>query len=53
MRTLVVLAAAEFRYGVRNRWIVASTLLLAGLALTLALLGAAPGGATKVSAPGS
>jgi Cu-processing system permease protein len=33
----------------RNRWVVATTLLLAAFALTLAFLGAAPTGAVKVS----
>jgi Cu-processing system permease protein len=44
------LAAKEIRDGLRNRWIAATVLTLAGLALTLALLGAAPGGGTKASA---
>ena len=34
----------------RNRWIIIVTLLMAGLALILALLGSAPTGATKISA---
>ena len=43
------LAVKEVRDGLRNRWIAATVLTLAGLALTLALLGAAPGGGTKAS----
>ncbi len=44
------LAAKEIRDGLRNRWVAATVLTLAGLALILALLGAAPGGGTKASA---
>jgi Cu-processing system permease protein len=49
MRTLAVIAGKEIRDGLRNRWVVAMTLLLAVFALTLAFLGAAPTGAVKVS----
>jgi Cu-processing system permease protein len=49
MRTLLVIAGKEVRDGLRNRWVVATTLLLAALALTLAFLGSAPTGAVKVS----
>jgi Cu-processing system permease protein len=38
------MAGQEIREGVRNRWVVAATLLLAALALTLAFLGSAPAG---------
>jgi Cu-processing system permease protein len=49
MRTLLVIAGKEVRDGLRNRWVVATTLLLAALALTLSFLGSAPTGAVKVS----
>ena len=38
MRTLLILAASEFRYGLRNRWILALTLLLTLLGLSLLVL---------------
>ncbi len=44
MRNLVTIAGKEIRDGMRNRWIVATTLLLAALALTLTFLGSAPTG---------
>lgn len=44
MRGILLVAGKEIREGVRNRWVVAATLLLATLALTLAFLGAAPAG---------
>jgi Cu-processing system permease protein len=44
MRQVLLIAAKELREGIRNRWVVAATLLLAALALTLAFLGAAPAG---------
>lgn len=44
MPTILTLAAKEIREGFRNRWVLATTLLLATLALTLALLGSAPTG---------
>ncbi|HEY7576112.1 MAG TPA: ABC transporter permease [Acetobacteraceae bacterium] len=49
MREIGIIAAKEVRDGMRNRWVVAITLLLAAFALTLAFLGAAPTGAVKVS----
>ena len=49
MRTIAILAAKEIRDGLRNRWVVAMTLLMAALALTLALLGSAPTGSVGVS----
>ena len=39
------LAMQEVRVGLRNRWVVATTLLLAALSLSLVLLGSAPTGA--------
>lgn len=50
MRPLLVLAGAEFREGVRNRWVLSCVLLLATLAFALALLGASPIGETRASA---
>jgi Cu-processing system permease protein len=49
MRAVLIIAAKEVRDGMRNRWVVATTVLLAIFALTLAFLGAAPTGAVKVS----
>lgn len=50
MKGVVLIAGKEIREGVRNRWVVASTLLLATLALTLAFLGAAPAGGVGAGA---
>lgn len=50
MRQIAIIAAKEARDGLRNRWVIATTTLLAALALTLAFLGAAPTGNVKVSA---
>jgi Cu-processing system permease protein len=44
MRATFVVAGQEVRVGLRNRWILATTLLLAALALSLTLLGSAPTG---------
>jgi Cu-processing system permease protein len=52
MSLLWQIAAKEIRDGLRNRWIAALILALAGLALILALLGAAPAGGVKASALG-
>ncbi|HSN33065.1 MAG TPA: ABC transporter permease subunit [Ideonella sp.] len=41
------IAAQEIRVGLRNRWVLATTVLMAALALSLALLGSAPTGAVK------
>lgn len=49
MRQIAIIAGKELRDGLRNRWVVAIALLLAGLALTLAFLGAVPTGVVKVS----
>jgi Cu-processing system permease protein len=43
----LVIAAQEVRAGMRNRWVLATTLLLAALALSLSLLGSAPTGTVK------
>ncbi len=50
MSTVLILAANEVRAGLRNRWVVATTLLMAALALTLAFLGSAPTGTVGVGA---
>jgi Cu-processing system permease protein len=44
MRAVRAIAKKEILDGIRNRWIVATTLLLAALALTLTFLGSAPTG---------
>ena len=44
MRTIVIIAGKEIQEGLRNRWVLATTLLLAALALSLAFLGSAPTG---------
>lgn len=41
---VLVIAGQEVRAGLRNRWVVATTLLLAALSLSLVLLGSAPTG---------
>src|SRR5690606_6210538 len=41
------LAAQEIRVGLRNRWVMATTVLLAALSLSLVLLGSAPTGVVK------
>ncbi|HYD30048.1 MAG TPA: ABC transporter permease subunit [Azospirillaceae bacterium] len=48
MNTLLIIAGKEIRDGLRNRWVVATTLLMAALALTLAFLGSAPTGTVGV-----
>lgn len=50
MRTILIVAGKEIREGLRNRWVLATTLLLAALALTLAFLGSAPTGNVGASA---
>ena len=42
-----LIAMQEIRVGLRNRWVLATTLLLAALALSLVLLGSAPTGTVK------
>jgi Cu-processing system permease protein len=49
MRPAIIIAGKEMRDGMRNRWVVATTALMAALALTLAFLGAAPTGTVKAS----
>ena len=50
MSQILILAGKEITDGMRNRWVLMVTLLMAGLALVLALLGSVPTGSTKVSA---
>ena len=50
MRQIAIIAGKELRDGMRNRWVLATTLLLALFALTLAFLGAAPTGSLSRSA---
>jgi Cu-processing system permease protein len=49
-QVIPILAAKEFRDGLRNRWVAASILLLGALALALSFLGTAPSGELKVGA---
>jgi len=44
MNAVATIAVQEIRDGLRNRWIIALTLILAGFALSLTFLGSAPGG---------
>ena len=50
MRTVRVIALKEIRESMRNRWVLATTLLLATLALTLTFVGSAPTGHVGASA---
>jgi Cu-processing system permease protein len=47
---VLIVAAKEIHQAVRNRWVLAATLLLAGLALSLTFLGSAPTGTVGVRA---
>ena len=49
MTPVLVIAGREFREGLRNRWVLAATLVLAVLALTLAFVGSTPTGTVKAS----
>ncbi|CAM5454489.1 Gliding motility-associated ABC transporter permease protein GldF OS=Afipia felis OX=1035 GN=BN961_03244 PE=4 SV=1 [Afipia felis] len=44
MKTIAIIAGKEIQEGLRNRWVLATTLLLAALALSLTFLGSAPTG---------
>ncbi|MFH1794551.1 MAG: ABC transporter permease [Pseudomonadota bacterium] len=44
MKNVLIIARKEIQEGLRNRWVLATTLLLAALALTLTFLGSAPTG---------
>jgi Cu-processing system permease protein len=50
MNVVLTLAAKEFADGLRNRWLLAATLVLLALALALAFLGSAPTGRVGASA---
>jgi Cu-processing system permease protein len=47
---VAIVAGKEIHQAVRNRWVLAATLLLAGLALSLTFLGSAPTGTVGVRA---
>ncbi|MBL1141213.1 MAG: ABC transporter permease [Proteobacteria bacterium] len=49
MKPILIMALAEIQESIRNRWIVASILLLLVLATSLTLLGSTPVGITKAS----
>ncbi|MCR6630568.1 MAG: ABC transporter permease [Magnetospirillum sp.] len=49
MTALLAIALKEIRAGVRNRWVIAATLVLAALAVGLAFLGSAPTGSVGAS----
>ena len=44
MRNILIIARKEIQEGLRNRWVLTTTLLLAALALTMTFLGSAPTG---------
>jgi ABC-type multidrug transport system ATPase subunit/ABC-type transport system involved in multi-copper enzyme maturation permease subunit len=44
VRNIVIIAGKEIKEGLRNRWVLATTLLLAALSLSLTFLGSAPTG---------
>lgn len=44
MKSTLIIAGKEIREGLRNRWVLATTVLLAALALTLTFLGSTPAG---------
>ena len=44
MNAALIIAGKEIRDGLRNRWVLGATLLMAALALTLSFLGSAPTG---------
>lgn len=48
MNVIIILAGKEIRQAVRNRWVLAATVLLAGLALSLTFLGSTPTGSVGV-----
>jgi len=49
MKPVLVMALAEIQEGIRNRWVIASILLLLVLAASLTLLGSTPVGVIKAS----
>ena len=50
MMNVLIISRKEIQEGLRNRWVLATTLLLAALALTLTFLGSAPTGNVGASA---
>jgi Cu-processing system permease protein len=50
MKMVLILAGKEIQEGLRNRWVLATTLLMASLALALTFLGSAPTGSVGVRA---
>lgn len=46
MNNIAIIAAKEIQEGLRNRWVLATTLLLAALALSMTFLGNAPTGSS-------
>ncbi len=50
MRALFAIAKLEIRMGIRNRWVIATCLLMTLLALSISLLGSAPTGTLNVDA---
>jgi len=50
MRNLLIIAGKEIQEALRNRWVLATTLLLAALALSLTFLGSAPTGTVGAGA---
>lgn len=50
MKQIWTIAATEIRIGLRNRWVILSSLILLVFALILVLLGSAPTGAVKTDA---
>ncbi len=50
MRAILTIAGQELRDGLRDRWVLAATLLMAALALSLVLLGSAPAGTVSTPA---
>lgn len=49
LKAVAVIAAKELREGLRNRWAVSATVILAAIALTIVLLGSAPTGLVRMS----
>ncbi|MFT3691126.1 ABC transporter permease [Paenirhodobacter sp.] len=50
MNPILTIARRELAEGIRNRWVVSTTVVLAALACAIAALGAAPTGATATAA---
>ena len=49
MNNILIIARKEIQEGLRNRWVLTTTALLAALALTLTFLGSAPTGSVGTS----